>query len=74
MGIINTSAKCSESSLTPHPSLLLGLQIALPGRDMEGKPEKKKKKGIKRKYRTNSNYFMGLNDKKVNTERNCEWK
>lgn len=72
MGIINTSAKCSESSLTPHPSLLLGLQIAPPGRHMEGKPEKKK--GIKRKYRTNSNYFMGLNNKKVNTERNCEGK
>lgn len=47
LGIINTPAKCSESYGNPHPSLLFGLQTVLPGRDMEGKMEKKRnKKGI----------------------------
>lgn len=73
LGIIKTSAKCSESSVNPHLSLLLGLQTVLPGRDMEGKIGEKKK-GIKRKYRMNSNYLMGLDDKKINSGRNREGK
>lgn len=60
--------------MNPHPSLVSGLQIVRAGGDMEGKTEKKKKERIKRKYRMNTNYFMGLNDKKVNTESSCEEK
>lgn len=57
-GVINTSPKCSESSVNPHPSLLMGLQIVLLGRDMEGKTGKKK--GIKKEIQMELKLFHGF--------------